>query len=782
VIPRPATVLAPDAVDDQVAIRPGRVSSVPVLANDSDPNGYPITLSKKLLEVQSGLSAVVQNDVIVVTAPKKVGSFSVRYQIDNGHGGSADAFLVVKVATDAPLNPPVAFDQSVDATKTIGKHTVVVDVLHDAQNSGGLVSDLKVAAIGPNKFIGKVNDDGTVTVTLGAARQALAYRLTNAIDNLSATAFIVVPAFSDSSPPALKSNFKVPQNTAENTAITWKLADILDVPSGRPVKLADPSSATAGRQASGVPIVTGDAQITYTPEKGFRGTTTVSFKITDTDNTADPNATTIQIPIVVGDPAFRDVAPTFADQTVEIQPGETAVTLDLRKASSHPNPAVIQELQYDNVIIPSGAINASVSNAVLTTSTDVSTPVGTTTVVKFNVVLGTSFSVPGQVTIKVVKSTRPLPQTVDDAEPNGRSSTTYTISPLTNDFNPFADQGKPLKIVAVAFQGDSLGATQLAHTDSTVTVNTGIAKSGTINLIYTVRDATNSADREIQGRIVVTVTSAPEPVTSFIVTAGPQTITVNFQPPVSSNGAPITGYVVRIAGSPSGSSRTDCTPGADCTFSGRTNGQPQTVDIAATNNVGSTWSSTQTKTPFGVPSPPASASVSANKGTATATLTLSWPQPSDSGGGGVYFMWQFTQGGPGGLVRADSNSASRDVGAGTYAFQVQACNTAGCSAFTNSNTVVIAPAPTSWTITSNANGVCPENDMSSANGLNNGPPCKSTVINSGQAMTAYCYVNPGLAVGGSSDKRWMKFDGLGYSGWYFPDAFAAGDMTGMLPC
>jgi hypothetical protein len=694
VIPRPPTTLAPNAVQDQIAMRPGRVSSVPVMANDSDPNGYPIHLSPKLLEVQTGLTAKVDtvHDVVVVTASKKEGTYSVHYQIDNGHGGTADAFLIVKVANGAPLQPPVAFDQSVDATKVVGKHTVIVDVLHDAQNPGGLVTDLKVSAVGPNKSIATANSDGTITVTLGNTRQAVAYQLTNDIDKLSASAFIVVPPYSDSAPPTLK--IPTPQNTAMNTAISWKLSDILNVPSGRPVQVADPSSAAAGRQAAGVPIVSGKDTIVYTPEKNFRGNTTVTFKVTDTDNTADPNATTISIPVIVGDPSFRDVPPTFANQTIEIQPGEAPKSFDLRSASSHPNPALIPQLTYQKFVAPAGPINASLSGSTVSMSTNVDTPIGTTSVISFTVNLGSSFSVPGQLTVKVVASTRPLPQTVDDAEPNGRSSTSYTISPLVNDFNPFADQGKPLKITDVAFQGPDLGATGLTHTDSTVSVTTGTAKSGTINLIYTVRDATNSAARQVQGRITVTVTSAPEPVTSFSVTnTGSQQVTVIFQPPVSSNGAPITGYTVRIAGSPGTNQRTDCVPGAACTFTGRTNGATQTVDVAATNNVGTTWSTTQAVVPFGTPSAPTNPVISTNSSTATATITPSWSGPVDAGGGAITYQWNFTQGSSASGSTTGTSGNSQNVGAGDYTFQVRACNPGGCSGYATSSSVHINNPP-----------------------------------------------------------------------------------------
>ncbi len=583
--------------------------------------------------------------------------------------------------------------------------TVIVDVLHDAQNPGGLVSEVKVAAVGPNKSIAKPNADGTMTVTLGDTRQAVAYQLTNEIDKLSATAFITVPAYSDSAPPRLKSTLKLPQVTAMNTAISWKLSDILDVPSGRAVKVTDAGSASAGRQAAGVPMVPDTGTIVYTPEKDFRGNTIVTFKVSDKGLTDDPNATTIEIPVTVGDASFRDIAPTFANQTIEIQPGEAPKTFDLRGASSHPNPAVIQELTYQNFAAPSGPIKASLAGSTVSMSTDVSTPVGTKSVIKFNVGLGSAFSVPAQITVKVVKSTRPLPQTVDDAEPNGRSSTTYTISPLANDFNPFADQGKPLKVTDVAFQGDNLGASGLTRTDSTVSVTTGTAKSGTINLIYTVRDATDSADREVQGRIVVTVTSAPEPVTSFTLSnTGSQTVSVIFQPPVSSNGAQITGYTVRINGGPSTNQRTDCSPGASCTFTGRTNGSVQTVDVAATNNVGTTWSNTRTITPYGTPSTPTNPVINTNSPTATATITPSWSGPADSGGGAITYQWNFTQGSSASGSTSGTSGGGQNVGAGDYTFQVRACNPGGCSAYATSATRHINPPPMVVTIAKGARG------------------------------------------------------------------------------
>jgi hypothetical protein len=298
---------------------------------------------------------------------------------------------------------------------------------------------------------------------------------------------------------------------------------------------------------------------------------------------------------------------------------------------------------------------------------------------------------------------------VDDAEPNGRSATTYTIAPLTNDFNPFADQGKPLTVTGVAFQGDPLDASPPTFTASTVSVHTGLAKSGTINLIYT---ATDAVGRSVQGRVTVTVTSAPDPVTNFGLIGGSHSISVvNFQAP-NSNGAPIdpsTGYTVRISGAPA-DQVINCTPGASCTFTGRTNGTPQTVDISATNNVGTTWSSAVVTTPWGVPAAPTNVHLDVPSSTATAKITPYWSPGADDGGGNVTYNWQFTQGSTAADSTPGTNGADQYVGAGDYAFKVQACNPGGCSAFVTSATITINSPPPARSMTIVKNGLNANNN------------------------------------------------------------------------
>lgn len=697
VLPRPDTVLPPSAVGDAVSIRPGRVASVPAAANDSDPNGYPIEIEPELLEVQEGITATVDGEAVVVEAGEVEGTFSLRYQISNGHGGVDDAFIIVAVSKDAPLQHPVAIDHVVEVSEIVGLETVDINVLDGAQNPGGLVGDLAVSIEGVNADSVEVLPEGIVRVTLGDSRQAIAYRLTNEIDDLSAMAFVVVPRYTSDLPPTLKPEFvTTPPVVSMNGTREWKISDLLDVPSGREVRIINEETVTAGR-SNGDPIYVDKATLRYTPEKDFRGQVSITFEVTDGDSETDPSGSkaVIQLPVIVGDPNFEDVPPTFSNSTVSIEAGEAATIIDLRAASAHPSPSILSQLTYGDLTGGTSDIGAAISGSSLSLSAPFGVQPGASTILNFTVNYK-EFSVPAQIEVRVVASTRPLPQAVDDTEPEGRPSSVYTIYPLTNDFNPFAADGQDLEIVSAVFEGANLGAS-LTSTASSVRVTTGTTKSGTVSVLYAIRDATDTAAREVQGRITVVVASAPEPVTSVALTnPSSQTVNVVFQPPSSSNGAVITGYTVQIAGGGGTVSRTDCVPGATCAFGGRTNGSSQTVTVAATNKVGTTWSTGSSITPYGTPSaPPWMTATSAGDG--SGAINLTWGGTGDSGGGSPNYQWQsYPSGGWNAVETSTGASVGVPIGS-TTSYAVRVCNDGNggnlCSGETLSNPVYAPPAP-----------------------------------------------------------------------------------------
>ena len=119
-----------------------------------------------------------------------------------------------------------------------------------------------------------------------------------------------------------------------------------------------------------------------------------------------------------------------------------------------------------------------------------------------------------------------------------------------------------------------------------------------------------------------TVPGAPTLVTA---TAGNQTATVLWSPPLSNGGAVITGYVVTSA--PTGFTCAVST--TSCTFSGLTNGTTYTFTVTATNRVGTGNGTSATATPATVPDAPTNVAATSNNDSSS---TITWSAPNSNGG------------------------------------------------------------------------------------------------------------------------------------------------------
>ncbi len=187
VIPQPDELQPPNAAPDSVSVRPGRIAQVDLMANDSDPQGSPIKVSKALVDVPDGIDAeVVDRQYLVVTAPDTEQSFSLRYELTNDRGGKTMSYVLVTVTPDAPLLPPTADDVPILTKDIAGKKSITVNIFDGyAFNPAGKTKDLVVSLDGPNAGSATLLErNGQIEVTPGETRQAIAYRVTNADDDL----------------------------------------------------------------------------------------------------------------------------------------------------------------------------------------------------------------------------------------------------------------------------------------------------------------------------------------------------------------------------------------------------------------------------------------------------------------------------------------------------------------------------------------------------------------------------------------------------------------------
>ncbi|NNC11010.1 tandem-95 repeat protein [Planctomonas sp. JC2975] len=723
VIPRPETLSPPVAVNDKVEVKPGKTVSIPVLANDSDPNGYPIALVKKLGSVDDGVQASAHGSLVIVRAPQKEGAYLVGYSITNGQGGQASAVIQVTVSDKAKPQYPTAVDHIVDDAH--GHDTVTVDARAGAVNPSGLPSDLKVSVSGPEASRAQVHD-GAVTVRLGDTRTTLTYGVTDPQTGLTGSAFIVVPrspvrASKDAAahdqpttaptktatskptdapkptpkgtttpskepqptptptkkppvttpPPHIKSGLAA-QFVDMNGTKTWKLTDLVTVPSGRAAKITGTASAVGG-SATG----TADQSVTFTAKKDFRGPASITFTVNDgkeEDATGD-RTTKLTLDFTVGRADQSDVPPTFTTPpTIKVGAGDAAKTIDLRASTSHPNSKILAAVTYSGLKspVPTTTLVPKLTGSTLSVSAPTAAKPSTSVIPLTVQVKSGTFTIQGTVNIMVVSSTKA--KAVQKLSPSADTvrNKTVTLQAVSSTF--WTSPLMPLTITSAKLVNAPSGVKlQNTTTTLTVTVPSG-AGIGTASISYTVRDATGDPTRDVPGTATVTIHDVPSaPAAPTIVSSGSGSVTVKFGA-ATANGKTVTRYdIVARKGGSAVKTVTASAPGT-VTVTGLTNGTAYTFVVRGHNSDGdgAYSSASAARTPYGTPGAPGSLSVSSS-GYAPATLTASWSAPTITGGGSISYQYKLNSG------SWTSTGTSRSVklsgkGAGTYTFQVRAYN------------------------------------------------------------------------------------------------------------
>jgi hypothetical protein len=88
----------PRAQDDSATAEQGEPTTIPVLANDTDPDGDPLFIAS-LADPESGLATIAEGAVVYTPAEGFVGTDTFRYTISDGRGGSDTGVVTVGVLT-----------------------------------------------------------------------------------------------------------------------------------------------------------------------------------------------------------------------------------------------------------------------------------------------------------------------------------------------------------------------------------------------------------------------------------------------------------------------------------------------------------------------------------------------------------------------------------------------------------------------------------------------------------------------------------------------------------
>ncbi|WP_292907645.1 Ig-like domain-containing protein [Microbacterium sp.] len=570
IAPGDAANQAPYAVKDTVVVRPGRTIAVPVLANDSDPEGDAISLVKKGLEIapDAGVEASVSGDRVVVKAPNTSMDTSIQYTIRDARGATATAVLQITVDEDVPLKVPTARDDRVVAADAKESLRVDVDVLKNDEDPDGTVDALDLSV----ESGGVVQDDRSIRVTVGAERQLIRYTITDQ-DDQAASAFLFVPALSELRPTPTSTK---PVVVKSGETIELPLSKYVTVAGGGDVVITEAAKVSAVN-ADGAPLIKDQSTLVYTSKPGYFGKDALTFEVTDGTGPDDPEGrkATITIPITVLPPENQQ--PVFVNGQVEVAPGEPATTLDLAALTTDPDPEDADNISFTVSGQPSGGVKARIDGTKLLVEADSSTPKGTSATVQLRIDDGTTEPVEGSVAVLVAASTRSLPTANTDTVPEADQGKSITVPVLDNDVNPFPET--PLKVVSAVSE---TGSGAVSFTASEVKITPDASFVGTMVVRYRIQDATKDADREVDGRIVVTVQGVPEaPGTPTVSSVQDRTVVLSWSPPAN-NGAEITSYTVT---SVAGNYTKKCTS-TTCTLDGLTNNVEYVFQVVATNRVG----------------------------------------------------------------------------------------------------------------------------------------------------------------------------------------------------
>lgn len=563
---------APYAVKDAVVVRPGREISVPVLENDSDPDGDKISLVKDGLEVptETGITARVSGDRVLVQAPNRELETSLQYTIRDARGATATAALQITVDENVPLKAPIARDDRVRPTDlTDGTLSADIDILKNDEDPDGTTDRLKVTlGEGATQL-----ENGKVRVTVTKDLQLIRYTITDQ-DDLEASAFIFVPAEADLR-PILDSTKPIEVMSGATKEIP--LSQYVTVAGGGTARITEHAKVTA-IHANGADLVQDETTLVYTSADGYFGQDSLTFEVTDGTGPDDPDGrtATLSIPINVLPPENQQ--PVFIGAEILVAPGEKASTLDLAALTTDPDPADQGKHKYKYVSGAGKGITAKIEGSQLLVEASSDVEKGTVASLKLEITDGATEPIDGTITVRVGASTRPLPTANTDTIAEADQGKSITVPVLANDYNPFPET--PLKLLTAVTESGSGGATVKGDQ---VVVTPDASFVGTMVVRYRIQDATKDKDREANGQILVTVQGVPDaPGVPTVSSVQDRTVVVSYGAP-SNNGAEITKYTVK---SVSGSAYSKECRSTTCTLDGLTNNVEYTFQVTATNRVG----------------------------------------------------------------------------------------------------------------------------------------------------------------------------------------------------
>ena len=641
--------VAPVATDDLVVAKPGRTVAVDVLSNDLDTDGDTLSLEGDPVSSDPSLGVSTRAGRLVLNLPDKEGNHSVTYTVSDGRGGTDTGTVTVQVSSNAPLANPVGVDDYVTVDQVDANGKVTIPVLDNDKDTDGSPWDLKLSSSDPDVEVGK----DSISLTVGETQRLVLYTITDA-DGLTGHAVVVVPARSALRPRINPS--AVPAHVLADKTTDINLSSYILTREGTTPVIPDASSIHMAKGTKDAKITSSGTGLSFTPESGFTGQTSVTFTVADGTG-SDALSATLTLPIVVD--SSTNKPPTFTPTEVTVAPGEGAVTANLAAMTTDPDPS--DKLSFQAGPAPKG-FDISLSGSTLSVKAADKATEGTTGSVPITVSDGVNPPVNASLPVRVSASTKPLMTTapINLESRNGEAVSTDVSAAVSN---PFPD--KPITLSGTPTITSGEGTVSASGTTVTITPNAGF--HGTITAQYKVLDSTGSESRAVTGTITVQVggvaPTAPSGLT--VAPAGATSARVSWTDG-SANGSPITGYKVSVDGV-----EQTCTT-SNCLINNLVPGQTYNIQVVATNKYGDSSAASMSYQHNATAKTPAAPTLTAGAG----SLIVRWSEVDDPFGGALSYDVRLSDGTV--LTGLTGGSTSIDVAPGrAYTAQVRAKSSQG---------------------------------------------------------------------------------------------------------
>jgi large repetitive protein len=448
---------APVAVNDSAATNEDTPVLIPVLPNDSDPDGDPLSVISAAATV--GTATVVGNQVQYTPPANFNGTATITYTISDGQGGTATATITVTVnpVNDAPVATPIA------PVNTSDSATVSIPVATNFSDVDGDTLSFSVAGLPPGLTIDPVTGVISGTIAPNASQtNGGVYTATITVSDGNGGTVQQTITFNVSNPAPTAANDSA--STPEDTPVTISpLANDGD-PDG------DPLTITSAAALNGTVVVNADGTVTYTPNPGFNGTDTITYTISD----GNGGTSTATITVAVAD--VNDVPVTSGSIGNQTNLDSQIINLPVAGAFSDPDG---DALTYTAAGLPAGlTINPTtgvISGTIDNSASQVNGGV-------YSITVTASDGRGGTVTQTFSWSvTNPAPGAVNDAATTNED-TPVAIPVLANDADP---DGDPLTVT----QASAGNGTVVILPNGTLQYTPNPNFNGTDTILYTITDS-----------------------------------------------------------------------------------------------------------------------------------------------------------------------------------------------------------------------------------------------------------------------------------------------------